>query len=134
MPKGKGQKTNSKANHNGCVDLQKSVHMQQHTRSRTPCSVTDFKHNVQKFGRQGDFWMSQNGLHVLKLNLSGASIALNFNGPKRTESYKNEKSNVLTPDCKQINPTLFHTSVSNSFKKFQIYTAHFSFEKHINKY
>ena len=77
--------------------------------------------------------MSQNGPYVLNLNLSGASIALDFNRPKRMKSYKNEKSNILTPDCEQINPTLFHTS-SNSFKKFQMYTPHFSFEKHLNKY
>ena len=74
------------------------------------------------------------GLCVLKLNLSGASIALNFDGPKRMESYKNEKSNILIPNYKQINPTLFHISVLNSFKKSQIYKPHFSFEKHLNKY
>ncbi len=36
-------------------------------------------------------WLCQNGLCILKLNLSGASIALSFNGLKRTESWKNEK-------------------------------------------
>ncbi len=74
------------------------------------------------------------GLCVLKLNLSGASIALNFNGTKRTESYKNEKSNILTSNYKQMNPTLFHISILNSFKKSQIYTPYFSFEKTLNKY
>ncbi len=92
------------------------------------------KHNVQKFGRPGDLQMSQNGPCVLKLNLSGASIALNFNGPKRMESYKNEKSNILTPDYKQINLTPVHMFILNIFKKSQIYTPHFSFEKHLNKY
>ena len=71
------------------------------------------------------------GLVHFETNLLGASIALNFDGPKRMESYKNEKSNILTPNYKQINPTL---SVLNSFKKSQIYTPHFSFEKHLNKY
>ncbi len=79
-------------------------------------------------------WWCQNGLCILKLNLLGASITLNFNGPNRTESDKNEKSNILTPDYKQINPTLFHTSTLDSFKKSQIYTPDFSFEKHLNKY
>ncbi len=40
--------------------------------------------------------MSQIGLCVLKLNLSGASIVLNFNQPKRMETYKNEKLNIFT--------------------------------------
>ena len=43
------------------------------------------------------FGMSQNGLCILKVNLSGASIALNFDRPKRTESYKNKKSNIFYP-------------------------------------
>ncbi len=90
------------------------------------------KHDVQKLD-SAVIWRHQNGLCVLKLNLSGASIALRFNGPKRMESYKNEKSNVLTPDYKQINPTLFHISILNSFKKSQITTAHFAFEKHLNR-
>ncbi len=38
------------------------------------------------------------GLCILKLNLSGTSIALNFNGPKRIESYKNK----LDVACNQI--------------------------------
>ncbi len=46
------------------------------------------------------------GLCDLKLKLSGASIAYCFNRPKRTESYKNDKSNILTPNYKQLNPTL----------------------------
>ncbi len=71
------------------------------------------------------FGMSQNGLCGLKLNLSGASIALNFNGSKKTESYKNEKSNILIPNYKQMNLTLFHISILNSFKKSQIYTPYF---------
>ncbi len=78
------------------------------------------------------FGMSQNGLCVLELNLSGASIVLNFNGPKRMESYKNEKSNILTPNYKQMNLTLFHISILNSFKKSQIYTPYYSFEKTLN--
>ncbi len=80
------------------------------------------------------FGMSQNGLCILKLNLSGASIALNFDGPKRTESYQNEKSNILRPNYKQMNPILFHISILNSFKKFQIYKPYFLFEKTLNKY
>ncbi len=50
------------------------------------------------------------------------------------ENYKNEKSNILTPNYKQMNLTLFHKSVLNSFKKSQIYTPYFSFEKTLNKY
>ncbi len=50
------------------------------------------------------------------------------------ESYKNEKSNILIPNYKQMNPTLFHISILNSFKKSQIYTLYFSFEKTSNKY
>ncbi len=69
-----------------------------------------------------------------KWALLGASVVLNFNGPKRMESYEKEKSNILTPEHKQINSALLHTSVLNSFKKSQIYTPHFSFEKHQNKY
>ncbi len=62
-------------------------------------------------------WWDQNKLCILKINLSGASIALKCNRPKRMESYKNEKSNILTPNYKQMNPTLFHISILNSFKK-----------------
>ncbi len=80
------------------------------------------------------FGMSQNGLCILKLNLSGASIALNFNGTKRMESYKNEKSNIIIPNYKQMNLILFHISILNSFKKSQIYTPYFLFEKTLNKY
>ena len=50
------------------------------------------------------------------------------------ESYKNEKSNILTPNYKQMNLTLFHISILNSFKKSQIYTPYFLFEKTLNKY
>ena len=50
------------------------------------------------------------------------------------ESYKNEKSNILAPNFKQMNPTLFHISILNSFKKSQIYTPYFLFEKTLNKY
>ncbi len=78
--------------------------------------------------------MLQNGLCILKLNLSGASILLNFNRPKRLESYKNEKSNILTPNYKQMDPILFHISILNGFKNSQIYTPYFSFEKALNEY
>ncbi len=64
----------------------------------------------------------------------GASIALHFNGQKRMESYKNEKSNILTPSYKRINQTLFHIFILNSFKKSQIYTPYFSFEKYLNNH
>ncbi len=50
------------------------------------------------------------------------------------ESYKNEKSNIFAPDYKQIYPTLLCISILNSFKKSQIYTPHFSFEKYLKKY
>ena len=80
------------------------------------------------------FGMSQNGLCILKPNLLGASIALNFDRPKRMESYKNEKSNILIPHYKQMKPILFYISILNSFKKSQIYTPYFSFEKTLNKY
>ncbi len=49
------------------------------------------------------------------------------------EGYKNENSNILTPNYKQMNPTLFHISFLNSFKKLQIYTPYFSFEKTLKK-
>ncbi len=62
--------------------------------------------------------MSQNyGLYIFKLSPSVASIALKFDGLKRTESYKNENSNILVPKYKQMNPTLFHINILNSFKK-----------------
>ncbi len=50
------------------------------------------------------------------------------------ESYKSEKSNMLTHNYKQMNPTLFHIYILNSFKKSQIYTPYFSFEKTLNKF
>ncbi len=50
------------------------------------------------------------------------------------ESYKNEKSDILTPNNKQMNSTLFHIFILNSFKKSQIYTPNFSFEKYLNNY
>ncbi len=33
-----------------------------------------------------------------------------------------------------MNPTLYHIFILNSFKKFQIYTPYFLFEKHLNNY
>ncbi len=68
-----------------------------------------------------------------KLKLSGASIALRFNGPKRMKSYKNEKSNILTANYKQIKLILFyiHVIILNSFKNSQMYTPYF-IKKHLN--
>ena len=50
------------------------------------------------------------------------------------ESYKNEKSNILTPNYKQMNQTLFHIIILNSFKKSQIYTPYFSVKKYLNNH
>ncbi len=64
-------------------------------------------------------WCQNVGLCNLKQNFSGASIALSFNEPKRMESYKNEKSNILTPKFEQISINLFHYlfwTVSESLK------------------
>ncbi len=65
------------------------------------------------------------GLCDLKLKLSRASITLHFNRPKRMESYKNEKSDILTPNYEQMNATLFHISILNSFKSLKF--AHLTF-------
>ncbi len=58
---------------------------------------------IRQDGVAGDFrhvakWavrFETKSLGKRKPNLSGASIALNFNRTKRMESYKNEKSNIF---------------------------------------
>ncbi len=65
-------------------------------------------------------------------NLLGASIALNINGPKRMESNKSEKSNILAPYYKQINPSLFHISMLNNFT-FHLKSTQINTEIHKNK-
>ncbi len=72
------------------------------------------------------------GFCNLKLKLSGASIVLHFHRPKRMESYKNEKSYIFVPHCKQMIPTLFHILILNSFKKSKNYTYYIIFKKHLN--
>ncbi len=44
-----------------------------------------------------------------------------------------KKSEILTPNYKQMNPTPFYMSTLHSFRKFQINTPHFQFEQYKNK-
>ncbi len=93
-----------------------------------PCDVA--RNKVPKHWRQDSY-----RLCVLKLNVSGASIALNFNGPKRIESYKNQKSKIkYSYTWLQINPTLstYPFWIVSKSLKFTHLTFHL--KKHLNKY
>ncbi len=70
-------------------------------------------------------------LYDLKLKLCLHSI---LTDPKEWKVTKMKSPIFFIPDCKQMNPTLFHLFILNSFKKSQIYTPYFSFEKHLNNY
>ncbi len=57
---------------------------------------TSGRKNMPKY-RHGDLrGIPDVKMWVVQFDLLGASIALTFDGPKRMESYKNEKYNILS--------------------------------------